>query len=111
MTPEMYDELLDLIDQEHRFLMAGDLQGIARLAPLKESLTAYIRTLSGPQVQEVQPLLARNQRLFQAAMNGLTMARRQLAQARQGHRNLTTYGADGRARGIGPRATVVERRA
>ena len=91
------DALTDLLEREHRALKEGDMARLARLAEAKERLLeTLIRGGSAARLGPLRDMLARNQRLLQAAAAGIRDAADLVARARdRAQGDLQTYRADG----------------
>lgn len=93
-----------LLDQEHAMLLAGQLEGIARIAGDKERLLARL----SPDAAVPERLAAlraktnRNQELLLAAARGIEAALGRLATLRSEPTQMRTYRPDGMTAHIAP---------
>lgn len=87
----------DLLDAQHKALLAGDLAILAKMAPALEAAFEKLRRAGGPTdgLASIKEAAARNARLLSAAQAGVSSARAHLSSSRT--TPLTTYGADGRS--------------
>lgn len=109
--------MLALLDQERRALKQADMPGLIRLAPKKEAILARLEGSTmqpaaedGDLAQQVQRQAARNARLFEAALRGLSDARA-LIDRLKGRRGDQTYARDGARRYVDPPDRTLEKRA
>lgn len=92
------DRLAALLAEERRCLLAGDIDGLADLAPEKQALAEALARRPWPAGSEAAGLATqarRNQVLLDAAADGLRAALRRVTELRNLHRGRGTYGAGG----------------
>ncbi len=87
------EELCDLLDQERKLLLAGDVGEVARLADLKVRLLGGLKDAGDLTV--LRSKLDRNAVLLAAAAKAIRAALDQIADARAGGAGRQTYGPDG----------------
>jgi flagellar biosynthesis/type III secretory pathway chaperone len=107
------DELLDLLHNERRILLYGNLSDLNMLQTLKSSLFAKLGPQTGQSARELgelAKLAKRNLRLLDAAKKGIREARARFDPT-SSDRVLTTYGIDGRKRSVPSAVGGFERRA
>lgn len=95
----MIEELDQLLDRERHALLAGDLDQIARILSLKETLIDRINTLEALERDDlsgVQMKLSRNQTLLNGAMDGIRAVADRMADLRRVRQGLDTYDGHGR---------------
>lgn len=109
------DALEDLLDAERGVIRNGDLEGISRMADLKEALlrdVAATPDLPRAQLDRLRMKADRNQQLLQAAAQGVRAAMRRLDAIRRAQKPLNTYGPNGLREPLaGQRGGSVEKRA
>lgn len=90
----------DLLEVQHKALLAGDLDVLGRMAPELERAFARLRRDRGTKkdVSHIKSAAERNARLLMAAQAGVASARARLTSSRS--TELTTYGADGQSQAI-----------
>lgn len=114
MNDDIAAALRRLIDDERAALRSGRFADLAGIALRK---TAILPRLAGATRDEMQRLrdlasdLARNQRLIEAALNGVRAARARARAVRAAAQGTKSYAPDGAMRQIAAPATSVERRA
>lgn len=103
MAPETLqttiDSLDDLLDEERRALLAGNLGEIARLHTRKEQLIDALNQLHADNSINLEPLnskLLRNQSLLNTALTGIRSVAQRLAAIRRVRQSLDTYDSRGR---------------
>lgn len=88
-----------LLEQERTFLLAGDLEGLGTLLPVKEQMMDLLLENPNANRDEFLPLeskLQRNQLLLDGALDGIRSVADRLAALRQVRTALDTYDAQGR---------------
>ncbi|MCB1340510.1 MAG: flagellar biosynthesis protein FlgN [Pseudooceanicola sp.] len=109
------DELDQLLDQERKAVLAGDLETIARILALKETLIDRVNAIppQGPRdLRGLTEKLSRNQALLTAAMEGIRAVADRMADLRRVRQTLETYDRTGRRnRQQTPTHGTIERRA
>jgi len=112
-TSPLVDALIDILEDERRALRAGELDRLLRLAELKESTLARLRTsrLPAPVLQRLREGCERNRALLVAAADGIRSAGLRLRQVAQGPSDLFTYDGAGRRRNLDPLSASVVRKA
>lgn len=109
------DELDQLLDRERQALLTGDLDQVARIVELKETLIRQINDLDAGEwadVAEVRSKLTRNQALLNSALEGIRAVADRMADLRRVRQSLETYDKSGRrTRHITQSGGQVERRA
>ena len=99
-----------LLEQERRCLLSGDLAGLEALAAEKVALAGSLGLAADRRdVARLGAAAQRNQRLLEAAAEGLRSAMRRVTELRNLHRGRGTYGAGG-FRADGAETALVERR-
>ncbi len=102
VSREYLEALEDLLEQEHRFLMTGNLDGACRLVSRKlrlldhPALQAPAHDTDPEPVRRIRHRAERNQALLSAAIDGVRAAMKQIEALRKGPAPLNTYGRDGR---------------
>ena len=91
-----------LLEEERRCLLSGDLAGLEALAAEKRALAGTLggapdrRTADpGRDIARLGAAAQRNQRLLEAAAEGLRSAMRRVTELHNLHRGRGTYGAGG----------------
>jgi len=100
---EAVGALEDLLEDERRCLLAGDLDRVLRLASHKEALLSDLPA-SGPQAAELERLrraAERNAGLLAAAAQGVRAASDRMRCLLEGPAPLATYDAGGRRQTLG----------
>lgn len=106
------DALEDLLDRERAVLMAGDIQGLERLADEKERLINQLSGMKHARLDSLQIKFARNHELLHSAMEGIQAVAKRMQALREVRATLNTYDQRGRRRSIeGLTRPKVERRA
>lgn len=105
MTNDPIDlsKLEALLEQERAFLLAGDLEGLGTLLPVKEHLMDILLDDTEAGRARIQPLeekLQRNQLLLDGALDGIRAVATRLAALRQVRAALDTYDAHGRRQSV-----------
>jgi flagellar biosynthesis/type III secretory pathway chaperone len=105
--------LLDLLADERKALLSGDLGGLAPFIAAKEKLLALLEGTAPDQAQldRLRMAAASNQALLDAAQRGVRAARARIEVARNGGAGLSTYDAAGKTSTHGARTGSLERRA
>ncbi|MBB3994199.1 hypothetical protein GGR95_001840 [Sulfitobacter undariae] len=117
MTLEDVDvsRLEELLEQERALLLAGDLEGLGALLPLKEELVETFLSDFGANREKILPLemrLQRNQVLLGSALDGIRAVATRLAALRQVRVALDIYDAQGRKQNVAASSrSKVEKRA
>jgi hypothetical protein len=99
-----------LLEREHACLLRGDLAALAGLAEEKEAHLARLRKVGAPEsaiFAALRERAARNERLLDAAMQGIRRVSARLSAYRQVRRSIETYDPQGRKETIA--GTVVHR--
>ena len=111
----LIDELDQLLDRERQSLLAGDLDQIARLTTLKETLIDQLDgnvRLDRDRLTHVREKVARNQVLLTGAMQGIRAVADRMVDLRRVRQSLETYDHSGRKTGFATgRQASVEKRA
>lgn len=97
-------QLDQLLEDERRVLLAGELSKLAHLLPKKESLIDALGSEQTPDRDALEALnqkVERNQLLLDSALDGIRSVARRLATLRRVRTSLETYDADGRKKSIG----------
>lgn len=109
---EAYDALDDLLDRERAALLAGDIDGLGRLAHDKERLIGQLSASEHTRLDDLQVKAARNQELLNSALDGIRNVASRLQALREVRDTLNTYDKSGRRQSIeGLGRPQVERRA
>lgn len=105
--------LNNLLEQERMFLLAGDLNALAKLAPEKERLFKLIPTVSldAKTLREMAQKADRNQALLLAANKGIRAVSRRIEALRNHKSQLRTYDAGGQRQDLGHPTSKFEKRA
>lgn len=107
-----YDALEDLLDRERTALLAGDIEGLGRLADEKERLITQLSGSEHARLDGLQVKAARNQELLNSALEGIRSVANRLQALREVRGTLNTYDKSGRRQSIeGLSRPQVERRA
>jgi flagellar biosynthesis/type III secretory pathway chaperone len=109
----LIDELEDMLAEERRKLVAGEIEALGRLAEAKEALLARLaRAEPGKAaLARLRRASRRNGELMVAASSGIRAALNRLASLTAGPPPLMSYDHAGRPRAIGEPAGSVSRRA
>jgi hypothetical protein len=98
-TAELIEQLDNLLEDERRALLAGDLEAIGRLLRRKEALIDALNDIP-PQaadgLEALQGKVVRNQALLDGALQGIRKVAGRMAAFRRIRRGLDTYDAEGR---------------
>ncbi|MFD1510118.1 flagellar biosynthesis protein FlgN [Lacimonas salitolerans] len=106
------DALEDLLDRERAALLAGDIEGLGRLADEKERLLTQVSGHEHTRLDGLQAKAARNQELLNSALEGIRAVASRLQALRDVRNTLNTYDQSGRRQSIeGLTRPQVERRA
>ena len=100
---DMITQLEELLDQERHALLTGQLVEVARIGDAKAMLIDTLGdavTTNGEDLKELKEKIARNQVLFDGALQGIRKVATRLAALRRIRRSLETYDADGQKRDI-----------
>lgn len=112
---DLIDDLDDLLDQERKALVTGDLDKIRRLLSHKEILIDKINTLDAfeqASLAAINAKVTRNQVLLNSAMEGIRAVANRMADLRKVRRGLETYDQKGRKTRFGTHTdSSVEKRA
>ena len=107
MTPEnlqtTIDAMDDLLDDERRALLEGNLDEISRLHDRKEQLIDVLNKLDADENASLVSLnakLERNQALLNTALGGIRSVARRLAAIRRVRQSLDTYDSKGRKKSV-----------
>ncbi|MBZ8117527.1 flagellar protein FlgN [Roseovarius sp. LXJ103] len=111
----LIESLDDLLEEERKSLLDGDLDAIGRLLSRKEALIDALNapTLAGqPNLTHLQGKVIRNQALLDGALEGIRKVATRMAAFRKIRKTLETYDQSGRKTTIqGEVECKVERRA
>lgn len=102
-SSDLFDALDDLLEQERTALLAGDLEKIARLFEVKESLIEELSELEQFESQSLNALqgkVKRNQELLDSALEGIRAVAGRLAALRRVRSTLDTYDSRGAKQSI-----------
>lgn len=102
-TQEVIDGLDDLLDTERRLLLAGDLDGIARLHDRKVDLIERLNALDATDhagLGDLNDKVGHNQALLKSALEGIRAVAQRLAIVRRIRGSLDTYDAEGRKKSL-----------
>ncbi|SMH42676.1 hypothetical protein [Maritimibacter sp. HL-12] len=93
-----------LLDEERAILLAGDLEGIARITADKKRLYARlsVATPAPDRLAALRAKSSRNQQLLRAASRGIEAALERLAALRREPSEMRTYQSDGMTADIAP---------
>jgi flagellar biosynthesis/type III secretory pathway chaperone len=97
------DALDDLLDEERKALLSGELDKIARLHDRKSKLIDELNQLDMQDQERMRTLslkVGRNQELLNSALDGIRSVARRLAAVRRVRENLDTYDAQGQKQSI-----------
>lgn len=97
------DALDDLLDAEREALMAGDLEGLTRLAENKERLIEALNATEQTDLDALSMLdrkVKRNQLLLDSALEGIRTVARRIGALRRIRASLDTYDATGQRQTI-----------
>jgi len=105
--------LLDLLADERRALLSGDLAALPAYIVAKETLVAAVEAAAPDQtmLERLKKAAASNQALLDAALRGVRAARARIDVARNGGATLNTYDAKGKSATYGATRPSFERRA
>lgn len=93
------DALDELLDDERRALLSGELDKIARLHDRKTKLIDDLNELDlrdQEQIRDLSRKVGRNQELLTSALDGIRAVARRLAAVRHVREHLDTYDAEGK---------------
>lgn len=111
----LIDKLDDLLEEERRALLEGDLDAIGVLLTRKEALIDALNALAParqPDLSGLQVKVTRNQALLDGALEGIRKVAGRMAAFRKIRKSLETYDQSGRKTTIqGEAEHSVERRA
>ncbi|MFY9237854.1 MAG: flagellar protein FlgN [Roseovarius sp.] len=111
----LIDTLDDLLEEERKALLDGDLDAIGRLLSRKEALIDALNALTPagqPNLTRLQGKVSRNQALLDGALEGIRKVAARMAAFRKIRKTLETYDQSGRKTTIqGEVEHKVERRA
>lgn len=111
-TDPVVDAFEDLLERERRLLLAGSLDGLARIAAHKEELAARLKTVGRPSgLERLRAKAERNARLLDSAGAGIRSVLRRIESVREGPAPLSTYSASGHKTDLGGARRTMERRA
>ncbi|MCK0141208.1 flagellar biosynthesis protein FlgN [Aliiroseovarius sp. F20344] len=105
--------LIELLENERQLLQYGDLKALQDLAEAKSDFIQNLdlRTLSPEQLQRLQSLTARNQRLLAAAASGIRAAQKRIDGIRNPDQGIKTYSRTGQSKSISRNTASFEKRA
>ncbi|UWR02537.1 flagellar export chaperone FlgN [Ruegeria conchae] len=107
--------LEDLLDQERKALIGGDLDDLNRLAPEKEDLIDALnglKVIDSDDLVRVQMKVARNQALLTSAAEGIRAVAERMSELRRVRQEFSTYDAAGQRNGYSVRLQAkLEKRA
>jgi len=111
-TDPVIDAFEDLLERERKLLLAGSLDGLARIAAHKEDLAARLKKVGrSPALERLKTKAERNARLLESAGAGIRSVLRRIEAVREGPEPLSTYSASGRKTDLGGARRTMERRA
>ena len=108
------DALEDLLDTERGVISNGDLDGITRIATLKEDLLRDLGQAEGlppDQLNRIRQKADHNQRLLEAVSLGVKAATRRLDAIRKAQKPTNVYGPSGVREQLGSNDGSIEKRA
>jgi flagellar biosynthesis/type III secretory pathway chaperone len=110
VTIEGIDELLE---DERRALLSGDLMALSSIADRKEALAQQLSGTkpAGPELVALRRKAERNAELLEAATKGLRSVTRRLAEIQRANGPLETYGQDGTRHTLGAGRGSLEKKA
>lgn len=96
----LIDQLLDLAAQEREILVAGELERLAALEPVKTGLLERLRSVyqdaDPAALDRLRRRTVENQRLYQSALSGIMQVRDRIAALlKSGSAEFQTYEPDG----------------
>lgn len=111
----LIESLMHLLERERALLLKGQLDALAEIIPIKETLLDEIaardRTAPEAQMVALRARIARNQALLDGALRGIRAVAARMSDLRQVRRGLDTYDQSGRRTTIESPGPSVERRA
>ena len=114
-SQDMINRLDVLLEQERESLLNGNLAAVGESIEEKEALIATIATVPSSPRHELQNLsekIARNQALFDGALQGIKKVAARVAAVRKARESMATYDQNGQKRTIpGKVARRLEKRA
>lgn len=114
-TQDILDALTDLIEEERAALLSGQIDAISELLQRKENLIAALeesQPTNRGALEALQIRMARNQVLYDQALQGIRNVADRLSALRRLRKSLETYDQLGRKTEIAaPVANRLERRA
>lgn len=97
------DSLAEILDQERKSLLNGNLDSINRVSQKKEALIRILNTselLNQERLVELNGKMKRNQALLSSALDGVKSVAERFADMRQIRESLATYDSNGRRKKI-----------
>lgn len=98
---EAHKSLVKVLELERNALLTGKLEAIDQIKQQKDQLAEYLSSgpteLSIEDLQSLQALSRRNNRLYDAALQGLGSARARVDGWREAQHGLTTYTSERRS--------------
>ena len=111
----LLEPLMHLLDRERALLLEGQLDALAEIAPMKETLldelAARPQAATEPQLEALRARIARNQALLDGALKGIRAVAARMNALHQVRRGLETYDQSGRRTSFGSTGPSVERQA
>ena len=98
-TEQFTQRLLAVLEKERAALLDGDLQNLGDFVMLKSEILDTLSSKNIPKAQDwhiVQSRLKENQRLIEAALNGLLSVNDKLQEARHAFERLSIYDPTGK---------------
>lgn len=108
-----FDTLMELLEDERQLLRKGDLNALPDLTEAKSNCIQKLdhATLVPKQLERLQSLSARNQRLLAAAASGIRAAQNRIERIRNPDQNIRTYSRTGQSKNIARNTARFEKRA
>ena len=111
-TKAARDALEDLLDRERSALLAGDIEGLARMGDEKERLLTALADAPPRALDAIRDKADRNRVLLNSALDGIRAVSLRLAALREVRETLDTYDRGGNRQQIrGLARSRIERRA
>jgi len=104
-------QLIDMLRVERDVIRSGDFAALPDLVARKEAQLQGLQGTPARRLTTAREMALENQRLLEAAMQGVRSVQARLSAIRQATKSYTSYDRDGRARTISPGDSSVERRA
>jgi hypothetical protein len=90
------DALRDLLEEERKSLLVGDLDQVVKMVAQKEVLISQLNGLDLPHLTEIKCKILRNQSLLNSALAGIRSVATRLGSLRRLRSTLETYDKSGR---------------